>query len=105
MKEMPNNEAMAQIEAKLSRPGARLEDPVGPPDSHRIEPENVGLTPRKHSGGWARVIAYFGLTAVSLAVLAALAIIFYLWSVTRELPSVEALQNYAPPVTTRVYAG
>ena len=105
MKETPNNEATASIEAKLSRSGARLEDPVGAPDAHRVEPESVELTPRRHRGRWARVVAYFGLTAVSLAVLAALAIVFYLWSVTRELPSVEALQNYAPPVTTRVYAG
>jgi penicillin-binding protein 1A len=29
----------------------------------------------------------------------------HLFAVTRDLPSVEALQNYQPPVTTRVYAG
>ena len=34
-----------------------------------------------------------------------LAVAFYLYTVTRDLPSVEALQNYSPPVTTRVYAG
>ncbi|MDE2495489.1 MAG: penicillin-binding protein 1A [Alphaproteobacteria bacterium] len=35
----------------------------------------------------------------------ALAVVGYVWFVTRDLPSVEALQNYTPPVTTRVYAG
>ena len=30
---------------------------------------------------------------------------FYLFTITRDLPSVETLQNYNPPVTTRVYAG
>src|ERR1700743_1448061 len=34
-----------------------------------------------------------------------LAAIFYIYTVTRDLPSVEALKNYSPPVTTRVYAG
>jgi penicillin-binding protein 1A len=30
---------------------------------------------------------------------------YYLYQVTRDLPSVDALKNYNPPVTTRVYAG
>jgi penicillin-binding protein 1A len=34
-----------------------------------------------------------------------LAAAVYIYSFTRDLPSVEALQNYQPPVTTRVYAG
>jgi penicillin-binding protein 1A len=55
--------------------------------------------------GWARILFYTGLTAAALAVAGALVVVGYIWSVTRELPSVEALQNYAPPVTTRVYAG
>ena len=55
--------------------------------------------------GWARIFFYSGLTAAAVAAAATLAVIVYIWSVTRELPSVEALQNYAPPVTTRVYAG
>jgi penicillin-binding protein 1A len=29
----------------------------------------------------------------------------YIFTVTRDLPDVEALQDYAPPITTRVYAG
>ena len=39
---------------------------------------------------------------LAAAVLGALG---YIYSVTRDLPSVEALRNYQPPVTTRVYAG
>src|SRR6201992_3938476 len=31
--------------------------------------------------------------------------VFSVYTVTRDLPSVEALKNYNPPVTTRVYAG
>ena len=33
------------------------------------------------------------------------AVAVYLVTITRDLPSVEALQNYTPPITTRVYAG
>ena len=48
-------------------------------------------------------IAGFG--AAALGALGVLAGVFYIYTVTRDLPSVEALQNYTPPVTTRVYAG
>jgi len=40
-----------------------------------------------------------------MVVVAALVVVAYVWQVTRDLPSVQALQNYSPPVTTRVYAG
>ena len=52
-----------------------------------------------------RLLVYAGLGAAALAVLALLAGVFYVYTVTRDLPSVEALKNYSPPVTTRVYAG
>ncbi len=52
-----------------------------------------------------RLLVYAGLGAAALAALAMLAGVFYLYTVTRDLPSVAALQNYSPPVTTRVYAG
>jgi len=55
--------------------------------------------------GWRSILFYGGLTVIALAIVSVLVVVFYLWSVTRELPSVEALQNYTPPVTTRVYAG
>ena len=57
-------------------------------------------------GPWrARAVLYGGLAAVILIVVAALSAVGYIWYVTRDLPSVETLQNYTPPVTTRVYAG
>ena len=52
-----------------------------------------------------RLLVYAGLGAAALAALGVLAVCFYLYTVTRDLPSVEALQNYSPPITTRVYAG
>ncbi|MGH6828992.1 MAG: penicillin-binding protein 1A [Rhizomicrobium sp.] len=52
-----------------------------------------------------RVFAYVGFGAAALAALGMFAAAFYIYKVTRDLPSVEALKNYAPPVTTRVYAG
>jgi len=52
-----------------------------------------------------RFLVYAGLGVAALAVLGVLAVVFYIYNVTRDLPSVEALKNYSPPVTTRVYAG
>jgi len=52
-----------------------------------------------------RLLVYAGLGCAALAALGVLAGVFYLYTVTRDLPSVTALQNYSPPVTTRVYAG
>jgi penicillin-binding protein 1A len=54
---------------------------------------------------WRPILLYGGLGFAVLVVIGVLAAAGYIWSVTRDLPSVEALQNYAPPVTTRVYAG
>src|ERR1700733_6982391 len=52
-----------------------------------------------------RLLVYAGFGAAALAALGVIAGIFSVYTVTRDLPSVEALQNYSPPVTTRVYAG
>src|ERR1700749_4943991 len=52
-----------------------------------------------------RLFVYAGIGAAALAVMALLAGVFYVYSIPRDLPSVEALQNYTPPITTRVYAG
>src|SRR5580698_1646363 len=52
-----------------------------------------------------RIFIYFGLTLGALAVLAVCVAAAYIYSLTRDLPGVDALQNYQPPVTTRVYAG
>ncbi|HEX3675615.1 MAG TPA: transglycosylase domain-containing protein, partial [Rhizomicrobium sp.] len=54
---------------------------------------------------WRRIFLYFGLTAGALVVIGVAALGVYVWMLTRDLPSVEALQDYQPPVTTRVYAG
>ena len=52
-----------------------------------------------------RILVYLGLGAGAIAVVALAACIIYVIAVTRDLPSVETLKNYDPPVTTRVYAG
>ncbi|HEV2650374.1 MAG TPA: penicillin-binding protein 1A [Rhizomicrobium sp.] len=52
-----------------------------------------------------RIFLYLGLGLVVLVVGAVAAAAIYIYSVTRDLPSVESLRNYTPPVTTRVYAG
>ena len=40
-----------------------------------------------------------------MAVLGLGAVLVYLVTITRDLPSVKSLKDYAPPITTRVYAG
>ena len=52
-----------------------------------------------------RFLVYAGLGLAALGAMGALAGVFYIYSVTRDLPGVKALQDYNPPVTTRVYAG
>ncbi|HEY1708691.1 MAG: penicillin-binding protein 1A [Rhizomicrobium sp.] len=52
-----------------------------------------------------RIFLYLGLTLGVLFVAGVAVLGVYVWMLTRDLPSVEALQNYRPPVTTRVYAG
>ena len=59
----------------------------------------------KDIGMLRRLLVYAGFGAAALAAMGVLAGIFYLYTVTRDLPSVQALQNYSPAVTTRVYAG
>jgi penicillin-binding protein 1A len=54
---------------------------------------------------WRRFFLYTGLGLAAIVVLGCLALATYIYSLTRDLPSVEALQDYQPPVTTRVYAG
>ncbi|MDE3114764.1 MAG: penicillin-binding protein 1A [Pseudomonadota bacterium] len=52
-----------------------------------------------------KIWVYLGLGAGGLAAAATLALGIYVYIISRALPSVEALRNYDPPVTTRVYAG
>jgi penicillin-binding protein 1A len=52
-----------------------------------------------------RVLMIAGLSSLAVVAALFLSAVGYVWWVTRDLPSVQDLQNYAPPVTTRVYAG
>jgi penicillin-binding protein 1A len=54
---------------------------------------------------WRQTFFYAILAVGVLLVAAVLGGFFYIYSMTRDLPSVEALRDYQPPVTTRVYAG
>ena len=50
-------------------------------------------------------LKYLSIFLAALATVALGALGVYIFTVTRDLPDVEALQDYAPPITTRVYAG
>lgn len=54
---------------------------------------------------FSRLLKWLGLAAAALAVVVIGFAAFWLYTLTRDLPSVEALQDYEPSVTTRVYAG
>src|SRR6195952_1007350 len=52
-----------------------------------------------------RILKWLGLAAAAVLVVVIGFVAFWVFTLTRDLPSVETLQDYAPPVTTRVYAG
>jgi len=52
-----------------------------------------------------RILAYTSLGLGVLAAAGVLAVVVAIFLVTRDMPSVETLRDYQPPVTTRVYAG
>ena len=52
-----------------------------------------------------RILKFLGLTAAALAVVAMAFVGFWAFTLTRDLPSVDALRDYQPSITTRVYAG
>src|SRR5271165_4570579 len=54
---------------------------------------------------WRPILLYGGLAVAILLAIGTLAAVVYIWLLSRDLPSVEALENYTPPITTRVYAG
>jgi len=54
---------------------------------------------------WRQVLLYVGLGVGVLVAATVLGVFIYIYTITRGLPSVEALRDYQPPVTTRVYAG
>jgi penicillin-binding protein 1A len=53
----------------------------------------------------SRFLRWLGLAAAALLVVAIGFAAFWLITLTRDLPSVETLKDYEPPITTRVYAG
>ncbi|HJS44846.1 MAG TPA: penicillin-binding protein 1A [Rhizomicrobium sp.] len=53
----------------------------------------------------SRLLKWLALAAAALVVVFIGLSAFWLITLTRDLPSVETLQDYAPPITTRVYAG
>jgi penicillin-binding protein 1A len=55
--------------------------------------------------GWRRFWIWSGIGFGSIAVIVGFVALGFIVYLMRDLPSVEALQNYTPPVTTRVYAG
>ncbi|MBU6443103.1 MAG: penicillin-binding protein 1A [Alphaproteobacteria bacterium] len=52
-----------------------------------------------------KIWVYLGVGVGGLVAAGMLVLSIYVYIVTRDLPSVDALKNYNPPVTTRVYAG
>ena len=53
----------------------------------------------------SRLLRWLGLAAAALVVVTIGFAAFWLITLTRDLPSLETLKDYAPPITTRVYAG
>ncbi len=53
---------------------------------------------------WRRIVFYFGIAFGSVVAIAVLVLAGYIFWLAGDLPSVEALRNYEPPITTRVYA-
>ena len=53
----------------------------------------------------SRILKFLGLAVAALAVVALCFAGFWAFTLTRDLPSVDALRDYQPPITTRVYAG
>src|ERR1700748_3218435 len=54
---------------------------------------------------FSRLLKWLGLAAAALVVVVIGFAAFWVVTLMRDLPSVQTLQNYAPPITTRVYAG
>jgi penicillin-binding protein 1A len=52
-----------------------------------------------------KILKFLGLATAAVAVVALCFAGFWALTLTRDLPGVDALRNYSPPVTTRVYAG
>jgi len=75
------------------------------PDNDPVPRRGKASRRSKPRSLWRSFLLYLGLAGLALVTVAALVVVGYVWQVTRDLPSVQNLQNYSPPVTTRVYAG
>src|ERR1700754_2989286 len=53
----------------------------------------------------SKILRWLGLAVAAVVVVAIGFVAFWVFTLTRDLPSVQTLQDYAPPITTRVYAG
>ncbi len=72
----------------------------------RIEPRRGERRPRRRRGfSWLKLIFYTGVVGFVLGVIAIGAFAVYVIRVTEDLPTIEALHDYEPPVMTRVHAG
>jgi len=70
----------------------------------RIETSETGNRPRKQ--GWLLPLVAWGFGSAAIVAVAALIVVtFFLFAVTRDLPSAEVMRNYQPPITTRIHAG
>src|SRR6185312_2961631 len=54
---------------------------------------------------FTRLLKWLGLATAALVVVVLGFAAFWIVTLMRDLPSVQALQDYSPPITTRVYAG
>ena len=75
------------------------------PDNDPVPRRGKASRRSKPRSLWRSFLLYLGLAGAAVLTVALLVVVAYVWQVTRDLPSVQALQNYSPPVTTRVYAG
>src|SRR5665213_2891577 len=91
-------------------PSLRRFPPPRPPDRVFFNPlatpcSRLYKSPYPMQNFLPRLLKWLGLAAAALVVVVIGFAAFWIFTLMRDLPSVETLQDYAPPVTTRVYAG
>src|SRR5471030_352140 len=65
----------------------------------------ASINPHPMQNFLSRLLKWLGLAAAALIVVVIGFAAFWIFALMRDLPSVETLQVYEPPITTRVYAG
>src|SRR5665213_749516 len=91
-------------------PSLRRFPPPRPPDRVFFNPlatpcSRLYKSPYPMQNFLPRLLKWLGLAAAALVVVVIGFAAFWIFTLMRDLPSVETLQDYAPPITTRVYAG